>query len=44
MYVISSFICILQYVGQSNNFIARKNGHKSYFRLYTAGKITKINN
>ena len=26
-------------MGQSNNFIARMNGHKSDFRLYAAGKI-----
>ena len=33
-----------QYVGQSNNFRARVNGHKSDFRLYAAGKINKMDN
>ena len=44
MYVISCPICNLQYVGQSNKFRARMNGHKSYFRLYAAGKINKMDN
>ena len=44
IYVISCPICNLQYVGQSNNFGARMNGHKSEFRLYAAGKINKMDN
>ena len=44
IYVISCPICNLQYVGQSNNFRARMNGHKSDFRLYAAGKINKMVN
>ena len=44
IYVISCPICNLQYVGQSNNFRARMNGHKSDFRLYAAGKINKMDN
>ena len=31
-------------MGQSNNFRARKNGQKSDFRLYAAGKINKMDN
>ena len=41
---ISCPICNLQYVGQSNNFGARMNGHKRDFRLYAAGKINKMDN
>ena len=44
IYVISCPICNLQYVDQSNNLWARMNGHKSYFRLYAAGKINKMDN
>ena len=44
IYAISCPICNLQYVGQSNNFRARMNGHKSDFRLYAAGKINKMDN
>ena len=44
IYVISCPICNLQYVGQSNNFRARMNGHMSDFRLYAAGKINKMDN
>ena len=44
IYVISCLIYNLQYVGQSNNFRARKNGHKSDFRLYAAGMINKMDN
>ena len=44
IYVISCPICDLQYVGQSNNFRARMNGHKSDFRLYAAGKTNKMDN
>ena len=44
IYVISCPICNPQYVGQSNNFRARKNGHKSDFRLYDAGKINMMDN
>ena len=44
IYVISCPICNLQYVGQSNKFRARMNGHKSDFRLYAAGKINKMDN
>ena len=44
IYFISCPICKLQYVGQSNNLRARKNGHKNYFRLYAAGKIYKMDN
>ena len=44
IYTISYPICNLQYVGQSNNFRARMNGHKSDFRLYAAGKINKMDN
>ena len=44
IYVISCPICNLQYVGQSNKFRARMNGHKRDFRLYVAGKINKMNN
>ena len=44
IYVISCPICNLQYVGQSNNFRARMNGHKSDFRLYAAGRINKMDN
>ena len=31
-------------MGQSNNYTARMNGHKSDFRLYAAGKINKMDN
>ena len=31
-------------MGQSNNFRARMNGHKSDFRLYAAGRINKMDN
>ena len=41
IYVISCPICNLQYVGQSNNFRARMNGHKSDFRLHAAGNIIR---
>ena len=34
----------LQHVGQSTNFRAHMNGHKSDFRLYAAGKPTKMDN
>ena len=44
IYVIFCPICHLQYVGQSNNFRARMNGHKSDFRLYAAGNINKMDN
>ena len=44
IYVISCPICNLQYVGQSNNFRARMNGHKSDFRLYAAGRSNKMDN
>ena len=44
IYVISCPIYNLQYVGQSNNFRARMNGHKSDFRLYAAGKINNMDN
>ena len=44
IYVISCPICNLQYVGQSNNFRARMNGHKSDFRLYAAAMINKMDN
>ena len=44
IYLISCPICNQQYVGQSNNFRARMNGHKSDFRLYAAGKINKMDN
>ena len=44
IYVISCPICNLQYVGQSNNFTARMNVHKSDFRIYAAGKINKMDN
>ena len=33
-----------QYVGKSNNFRARMNGHNSDFRLNAAGKINKMDN
>ena len=42
IYVIQCPICFLQYVGQSNNFRSRMNGHKSDFRLYAAGKLNKM--
>ena len=35
-------VLYLQYVGQSNNIIARMNGNKSDFRLYAAGRINKM--
>lgn len=44
VYVIQCPICNVQYVGQSNNCRSRMNGHKSDFRLYTAGKLTKMDN
>ena len=44
IYVTSCPICNLQYVGQSNNFRARMNGHKSDFRCYAAGKINRMDN
>ena len=44
IYVISCPNCNLQYVGQSNIFRARINGHKSDFRLNAAGKINKMDN
>ena len=44
IYVISCPTCKLQYVGQSNNFRARMNGHKSDFRHYTASKTNKMDN
>ena len=31
-------------MGQSNNFRARLNGHKSDFRLYAAGRSNKMDN
>ena len=31
-------------MGQSNNFIACMNGHKSVFHLHAASKINKIDN
>ena len=31
-------------MGESNNFRARMNGQKSDFRLYSAGKINKMDN
>ena len=44
VYVISCPICNQQYVGQSNNFRARMNGHKSDIRLYSASMINKMDN
>ncbi|KAJ8039742.1 hypothetical protein HOLleu_13841 [Holothuria leucospilota] len=44
VYVIQCPVCNLQYVGQSNNFRSRMNGHKSDFRLYAAGKLSKMDN
>ena len=44
IYVISSPICKLQYVGHNNNFRARMNILKSDFRLYSAGRINKTDN
>ena len=44
IHVIFCPICKPQYVGQSNNFRTRTNGHKSYFRLYAVGKINKMDN
>ena len=44
VYVIQCPICNLQYVGQSNNFRSRMNGHKSDFRLYAAGNLNKMDN
>ena len=43
-YVIFFPSCKLHYVGQSNNFRACMNGHKSDFQLYAAGKMKKIDN
>ena len=42
IYVISYPVCQLQYVGRSNNFRLRINGHKSDFRLYRAGTSNKL--
>ncbi|KAJ8032026.1 hypothetical protein HOLleu_25430 [Holothuria leucospilota] len=42
IYVISCLVCQLQYVGRSNNFRLRINGHKSDFRLYRAGTSNKL--
>ena len=44
IYIIFCPICDQQYVGQSNTYRARMNGHKSDFRLYAAGMINKIDN
>ena len=44
IYVISCPICNLQYVGQSNNFRARMNGHKNDFRRCTGVKTNKMDN
>ena len=44
IYVISCPNCNLQYVGQSNNFRACMNEHKSSFWFYAAGKINKMDN
>jgi predicted GIY-YIG superfamily endonuclease len=41
IYVISCPDCQLQYVGQTNNFRLRMNGHKSDFRLYGNGRTDK---
>ena len=44
MFVILCPICVQQYASQSNNVMARMNGHKSNFRLYVAGKLNKMDN
>ena len=41
IYVISCPECQLQYVGQTNNFRLRMNGHKSDFRQYRNGRSDK---
>ena len=41
IYVISCPHCQLQYVGQTNNFRTRMNGHKSDFRKYRDGDADK---
>ena len=41
IYVISCPKCNMQYVGQTNNFRLRMNGHKSDFRLHNNGRSDK---
>jgi len=42
IYVIECPVCALQYVGQSNNFRFRMNGHRSDFKLYISGESNKM--
>ena len=44
IYVAHCPSCELQYVGQTNNFRLRMNGHRSDFKLYTSGKSNKMDN
>ena len=42
IYAIECPICKMQYVGQSNSFRLRMNGHRSDFKLYASGRSNKM--